>query len=462
MQLDKFLFLNKRINFFLIIISFLPILIWFLIFGNLILSQPYVWDDLHVFRNYSGKELAEVWYQNWFGYGPDNIETPAYRPLAIWWYHLSYVLFDENVIFHRIFLIFLLYFLIYFLNKTLIDLEFNKYEITLLTFLIIFSKIFTTLIAFFSVSPLIICYIFAILSINLYLKFEKNKKILFYLLSIFFCIISILIREELYVLPLIIFLLYFIKYKLDLKNILFLFLKILPFFIIVFTHLLLRKKFVLNADNFYIKDFSIYFGDKVLGFGDIIKVTKASFFPMGYPSINNYFDIYQFSFSIIWFLLIVVSFGYCIYKLKITNNKKHYILFLTSIVCALPHVTIARSFGIFLPSVFMMLLISSLILKLIEKNIKKLAFFIILLGISGGIYRSYLHIKSMNEFSVYIVRYDSQLIYAHKDLSIPKDRMNKKILHLNELNIFQYEDNPKKYLDASNLIKLTKFHPESF
>lgn len=462
MLLNKFLFINKKKNFFLAIISFFPIFIWFLIFGNSILSQPYVWDDLHVFRNYSYKELIEVWYQNWFGYGPDNIETPAYRPLALWWYHLSYVLFGENVILHRIFLLFLMYFLIYILNKTLINFEFNRYEITLLTLLIVFSKIFTTLIAFFSVSPLIICYIFAILSINSYLKFEKNKKISSYLFSIFFCIISVLIREELYVLPLIIFLLYFIKFKLDLKNILFLSLKIIPFFIVVFTHYLLRKKFVLNADNFYIKDFSIYFGDKILGFGNIIKVIKASFFPMGYPSINNYFDIYQYSFSIIWFLIIFISFVYCIYKFKISNNKKHYILFLTSIVCTFPHITIARSFGIFLPSVFMMLIISSLILKLIEKNMKKLAFFIILLGISGGIYRSYLHIKSMNEFAVYIVRYDSQLIYLFKDVTIPKDRKNKKILHLNKLNVYQYEDDPKKYLDASNLIKSTKFNPESF
>ena len=93
---------------------------------------------------------------------------------------------------------------------------------------------------------------------------------------------------------------------------------------------------------------------------------------------------------------------------------------------------------------------------------KKLAFFIILLGISGGIYRSYLHIKSMNEFAVYIVRYDSQLIYLFKDVTIPKDRKNKKILHLNKLNVYQYEDDPKKYLDASNLIKSTKFNPESF
>ena len=88
-----FIFIEKNYIFF---ISFLPILIWFLFFGNNLIFEPYVWDDLHFFRKYSLHELISTWIGNW---DPDDIETPSYRPLAVLYYHISYLIFVKIQIF---------------------------------------------------------------------------------------------------------------------------------------------------------------------------------------------------------------------------------------------------------------------------------------------------------------------------------------------------------------------------
>lgn len=464
---------NKNDNFFITNISLIPILIWFLIFGFPLLSEPYVWDDLHVFREYTNKQLIEVWFQNWFGNsGPDNIETPAYRPLAIWYYHIAYLIFDENVILFRLFVIFTMFLLIYIINKTLIDLNFDRKTIIVFTFLLIFSKIFTTLVAWLTITALIICYIFAFISINLFLRHETNKKFIFYFFSIFFGIVSILIREELYVLPGIIFFLYLFKFSITLKNFIKILIKTSPLSIFVVLHLILRKKFVPDADNFSIKDFSVYFGEKQLGLGYLIKVLKASFFPMGYPNFSE-FDFLQYSFSIIWLCLIFFSIGYYFYKKKYSvKSNSSFILFLIAIICSLPHIAIPRAFGIFLPSVFVILIISRFISELNQLNVnsyinkvnfsKKLSIILVLIGVTGGIYRSYLHLKCMDKYSVHIVHYDSQYIYIHTESTIPLVRKQAKTAHLYQLNIFSYKKDFNEILNSSKLIQSTKYRPQSF
>ena len=462
-------FLNSRNNLSIILISFFPVFFWFLIFGLSTINEPYIWDDLHFFREYTNKELIEVWYQNW---DHDKIETPSYRPLAVWYYHLTYLIYGENVILFRLFILFLMFLLIWIINKTFIDLNFNKGVIVLFSILIVSSKIFTTLIAWFTISTLIVCYLFAFLSINLFMRYIDNKKKKIYFSSLFFGILSIFIREELYVLPIIIFFLYFIKSEIKVKNFFSVVYRIFPFFTFVILHLFLRNKFVPEADTFFIKNYSLYFGEKILGFGDIIKVLKSSFFPMGYPSLNN-FDLYQYLLSMIWLFLIILSIGYYFYNAgSFKIKKRNYLLFLTALFCSIPHIAIARSFGIFLPSVFIILLISSLVVEIYNIDLlnfnsrfnvaKKLAILIILIGVSGGIYRSHLHLNSMSQFSLEIVHYDSQFIYMWKNLSIPEERRIQKIKHLNNLNIFSYEKDFKKILNSSKLIISNKFSPLSF
>ena len=116
-------FLNIRINTNSVtFISFLPIFLWFLIFSLSLINQPYVWDDLHFFRNYTNEELINVWSRNW---DPDKVETPSYRPLAVWYYHLLHLIFQENVFSFRLFVIFKSFLLLIIINNFLIGLNFK-------------------------------------------------------------------------------------------------------------------------------------------------------------------------------------------------------------------------------------------------------------------------------------------------------------------------------------------------
>ena len=73
--------------------SFIAILIWLLIFGFNLSNEPYIWDDLYFFRNYTSEEIKNSWFGNW---DSDGIETLSYRPLAVLYYHFIYLIFDEN------------------------------------------------------------------------------------------------------------------------------------------------------------------------------------------------------------------------------------------------------------------------------------------------------------------------------------------------------------------------------
>src|SRR5215207_2444973 len=54
------------------------------------LSYPMVYDDLHLIRNFSPQELAQVWYSPW---DVDGIETPGFRPLTPLFNHARFALF---------------------------------------------------------------------------------------------------------------------------------------------------------------------------------------------------------------------------------------------------------------------------------------------------------------------------------------------------------------------------------
>ena len=93
---------------------------------------------------------------------------------------------------------------------------------------------------------------------------------------------------------------------------------------------------------------------------------------------------------------------------------------------------------------------------------KSLSILIIIIGISGGIYRSNTHVQSMNKFSKAIVDYDARMIYYYDDVSIPLERFNKKKEHLESLNVYGYNWQKIYYEFLSSKIEEYKYHPLSF
>ena len=109
------------------------------------------------------------------------------------------------------------------------------------------------------------------------------------------------------------------------------------------------------------------------------------------------------------------------FKKKIFFNFKNIlILILLVLICCLPHLTVARSFGIYLSSFFALALIAKLAdlffsLIKVQKNKKKYFLFFLLTlllmsGTLGGIYRSTEHAKSMSQYSLTIIKLDSKFI----------------------------------------------------
>ena len=458
----NFFKINSDNNKLILIYTIFLTCIWYLIFGIDQTNEPYIWDDLHFFREYTPVELKNIWVGNW---DPDEIETPSYRPIAILYYHFLYLIFEENTFLLRHFIIVESLILILLSSLLLNKLNFNKNSIFVFISLIIFSKIFITLVSWFTISVLTFAYIFTISSI---LFFLNNKNNLFYFLSIIFSTIAIFIREELYVLPIVLFLIYFYKYEINAKNFFNCLIKVFPFVLIVLLHMALRKEFVPEADHLNFTMLSIKYGENFLSLGGLIKALKSSFLPMGYLS-SSYSTRFQSVLAWIWIILIFFFITILFFKTQNSEKKfkKIFILFFIIFTCCLPHLTVARSFGIYLSSLFGLALISNLISAIIPFIIKKneklnflysfLIIAIVLSGIVGGIYRSIEHAKSMSQYSISVIKLDALFIYGYKNaninVTIPQERYLSKEQHLKKLGIYDYHWGDEINKKSSKIIK---------
>jgi hypothetical protein len=323
-----------------------------------------------------------------------------------------------------------------------------------------------------TLSALIFCYVLALISILLIIEWIEKRKNKFLFFSLFFAFLSIFTRETMYVLPGIIYLLliykqksYFTYFK---KNLLI----VLPFLIIVLIHLFLRKIFVAEASHFDFSLGSIKFGDEEISVGNFIKIFKSSWLPMGYWSINKIYIIQTvtfFSWVVSLLVGLIISIKYISFKYK---NINFTVFFLIIFLLCLPSVAVGRSFGIMLPTLitisFISILLSNLLKiktfynnKIFLKIICNITIiFIILSGICGGYFRSNEHISAMNVYSAKIVYMDSILIYQHKNIKMSKIEYDKKIVHLESLNIFNWDD--AKNIHKNSNVNVPKFGPLEF
>ena len=450
------LFLNNHYLYLLVLF-----ILWYCFLGQKFINEPFIWDDLHLIRTYSIDELMSVWSGSW---DPDGLETPSFRPIATLFYHTQGVLFGEHVQIQKIF-VFLLFYLLFILIVNLLNkLNFLKIEIFLISALLIFSKIFTTLASWMTMSHLIFCYILLFLCLINYLNWlEKNK-----IINIFFAILfgtgSILTREEVYYIPGLIFLigLYFSDF--NKRNIIKIFFISLFFFILVVIHYYLRDVFTEGSPQ-------IAFG----GFHSFLSHLLQSGITSGWISLMKKITVFQFSWLLLIFFVSLILLKN-ISKISIIEKKNIFILLLVSFVASSPSLVSSRAFGIFIPSIFSLAMIvkiffiykknseSFLKKSFLSKNPNLIIISLIIFGIAGGYLRSDEHLKAMNKYSIYIVAYDTQVMF-HKS-SVPKDRKKQKKLFLKTLGITEYislnEIRDKMYKnEISSKIYVPNFHPLS-
>jgi len=471
------LFINSNYNLFLLILSFIAFTIWFFLIGHKLLNQSFIWDDLHLMRSYSRSEMIDVWFGNW---DLDNIETPSYRPVAIFFYSSVSALFGDSFLGIRFFTFLLMIMLIFSINIFLTKIGLKKNEIIIFTILITLTKIYTTLISFISLSALTFCYICAFISITLFLKWLKEKKIKYYLMSLFLAFISIFTREELYFLPGILFLISINKFNFTIKELKKIMLPILSFLILVLLHMYLRSKLVPEAENFGLSKNGITFGDELLNYKKMIFAFLLSWLPMGIDiktilnagpfSLNNI----SFFTLLIWILSLIFLVSIIFHKnLKYLLIKRKVLIFLLiSILTCLPSLTYIRSFGIFISSVFSLTIIAILLNNFAEiikkekhkRNLQKTPMILIIFfvvssaGIGGGL-RSWEQIKAMDHFSAFIVHLDASIVYnSELKIAIPPERLERKIQHLESLSVYRKEENIYAYKNLSTKIKYPKYN----
>ena len=424
-------FQNININLIVLVLY----LFWFLLIGYQNLFEPFVADDLHLIREYSSKHLLNVWFDNW---DPDNIETISYRPLAIWYYHLQSLIFGENTFLLGIFInltqLVLVFVILIFFKK----LKFSNEQIFFLFVILIFSKIFTTIVTWKTLNPLIFCYINFFLASIYYLKWIDTGKFKNISLLICFSFICIFSREELYHLPfyLLALGLFYINSTIS-KEIKRIFTASFAVLLIVGLHYYLRSNFLSGASEIKIT---------ISGIKGILISGVASGLPGGLI-VTNLLEIFL---QAIWILSILILFlVYCKRNYKeIDQVKKFFILFI--IVCFLtsPSMIIIRDFGIFLPSVFtyamIALIFSNILNYIIDKNFRQNLIIIIfsisvISGIVGGLYRSFDHVNMWKHNSLYNLSNDSVWIfgYTKEEVTIPNTRREFKKAQLSEYGIYE-------------------------
>lgn len=431
---------------------------WYFLLGQKFIEEPFIWDDMHLIREYSREELLSVWYGSW---DPDGIDTPSYRPIATLLYHAQGSLFGENVIIQKIFIFSLLYILMVLIIRLLEKLNFDKVEIFLITTLLIFSKIFTTLASWMTMSHLIFCYLLLFSCLINFLNWlERNKSI--YLFFVFlFGISSILTREEVYFIPALIFFigLYFTKFTK--KNFVKIFSISCSFFALIIIHYYLRSIFTEGGPKIDSGNFKSY-----------ISHLLQSGMTSGWFSLNTTITIFQsvWLFLIFFvFLILLKNFD----KINFFEKKNILILTLVSLVTSSPSLIASRSFGIFVPSVFSFALIIKIFFlykkNLYSKNSKFVIMLLIFVGIIGGYLRSNEHLKSINKYSIYIIAWDTEFLFDkrhYEKSSVPEIRKNQKKLFLKNIGITRYmslnELSDKVYKkEISSNIYIPNFHPLS-
>ena len=429
--------LNLKNNYKLeICYGFFLFLLWWYLIGIKDLFEPFIGDDIHLIRIYSNQELINVWFGNW---DPDNIETYSYRPIAILFYHLLSLAFGEQTILHNLFSNIMQFFLIITVIIFLKKINFSNIQIYILIPLLLFSKIFVTLSAWQAISPLSLCYINFFLVAIYFLKWMDQQKTKYLFFILFFSFIALFNREEVYHLPF--FLILVGLYICDNFDYAFL-KKILPPVIITFSlvliHFFFRTTFVPAASKLKIT---------FVGIKGYLMSGVATGLPGGLFTTTTEERILQ----ILWLLSIAIML-IVLFRNKLFDKllvKKSIIFLLIIGLLTSPMIIIHRDFGIFLPSVFTLAIISIFISRLLDlkyynqqkKSLRLIVNFLVITilmsGLVGGYKRSNEHLITYKYNTIYFTSEDSRLIYD-KPTTIPKARRELITNRLKKLGINEY------------------------
>ncbi len=438
---------NNRTFSNFIFIFFLSLI--FIVFNiDFLFERDFFWDDLHFFRYYSLDELISVFYSHW---DPDLIETEAYRPLATLLYHIEYVFFEENILLYRLFSLFLLIILQTIFSQIMMNLNCSFFTQLLTHFIFFASLSYSYMIIWATLSHILLGGIFSLLTLRNIIIYFKNKNIKSLIYAFLYLLIGLLIREEVYAIAIIIFIIGFIdlfREKFSFKGDFIKF--VLGVFIISSAHYFLRKIILPGSSGF--SEISIK------SFYDYIVFYISSSSPGGLSSKDP-----MGIFLLTTLILLYIVLGVNNLKYTLRNNRLIFLLG-CSIILSLPSLITSRVFSTFLPKLFIYALVIEILIYQLRnfsfKNKFIIGSFIVIFFTFSGTRRSLQLKESFSASSVYMGSYDLRFIFD-KRATIPLNRRSRILKKYSNIKIphqllKKMDDESRSTFFLDKLFKLSK------
>jgi hypothetical protein len=428
-----------------------------LIWSGLFLSTyhyPFYWDDFHQIRPYSWDEL--LWTLHGWS-DPDKIETPAFRPPAAFLFAIQGSIFGENIVSQRIFMIVLMGILLFVLGVFLLELRCNLFQIGVVFTLFVFSRVFASLNLWVTLGTLILCYIFMVLTGYLFLLWIKHRHILHLFLMFVCAAAAVFTREEAYVLPFALPLVWSLSSRpwRAWRRVL---VAVLGVLAVAGVHLALRRIFVPEAPS---PDFTI------LKLKMLLISIKSSWVPGGVMTIG-------FADSLMAALWIGFLMGLVVMIARLSRSRVHVWRIVGTCflgcVLSLPALGIPRSFGIAMSTLAFMTAVMIAVAEVWRQiastkhshKWRQYAFvgYVILglaIGITGGIRRSMYVAESLHQNCVPRVEDDAQCIFnlRERNATVPEERREAGRTRFAALGIYNTRD-------LDRLDEDSREHPERY
>jgi len=421
----------------LILFAGLLLLGWSALFAYTYRS-PFHFDDYHFIRHYSWDELIST-FHGWND--PDKIETPALRPGATLLFAFQGSIFGENIVLQRIFMTFLMWILLAVLGLLLLEVGCGIFQIGLVFVLFVTSRIFASLNLWLTLGSLTLCYIFILLTCYFFLLWVREGRKPLLILMLVCAIVAVSIREEAYVLPIVLPLAWFVSsaWRTDRGRVL---IAAVGVFAIAAVHFLLRRAFVPEAPS---PQFTIRAAKALL------VAIIASWFPGGYTT-EGMTDGVLANIWIAFLIGVVLVFM----RVARSGSQRQFIgACCMGCVLALPAIAIPRSFGIALPTLAFMIAIAIAVCEIYHQlqpaimTSKTFRFCFVtcvtvglVVGITGGIRRSIYVAEYFHENCALRVERDGTFIFNlfKRHATVPDERKEAGRARLAAVGIYNADD----------------------
>ncbi|HWY50813.1 MAG TPA: hypothetical protein VNW72_04955 [Chthoniobacterales bacterium] len=408
------------------------LLIWSAMFA-FTFSYPFHWDDFHLIRTYSGPEILSVFHGV---VDPDKIETPGLRPVSILLYNLQGTLWGENILLHRIFMLFVMALFLFLVGILLSDLGLQFFQIAIVLALFVSSRVFASLVLWVCLSHLILAYIFITLTALFFVRWIKQRRTVFFVLMLLSATVATFIREESYTLPVALPLIWLISTpdRARWRQVLAASLSLLGIFAF---HYWLWHFFIPNA-------LSPQFTSSAIN--KLLKAMASSSLPGGFTMIGIADKLIGFLWTGFLIALLVI---FLVVSRPLARWQVLGICCLGALL-SLPALGIARPFGIALPTLAFMTAVPIALAEIYRHAMFRgwqryavigFAMLGLALGIVGGVHRSMYVAESLRENCAVRAERDGEFLFdIDHPATIPKPRREAGLVRLAGLGIKSADD----------------------